>query len=460
MLTYEVEIWSIRSRKNRPKPFELRWRVGTRPHSKSYKTKAQADGRRSELLAALRDRQQFDEESGLPANELDALNSPTWYDHSVAYALMKWPQAAAKQRANIAESLATVTPVFVSTSRGAPAPAVLRMALHQWAYRAIRTPDGRLTPRAQGEAPPAEVEAALAWLAKNSLKLNAAAKPDQLRKALDALSLKLDGNTAAQTTIRRKRTVLNNALRFAVERGKLPANPLQRVDWAAPPNDDEVDFRFVPDARLARALLEAVRGQGDRGEHLAGFFGCVYYAGMRPSEVAALDEKACILPADGWGELVLADSRPEVGSGWTNDGKPYETRGLKRRARNTTRSIPIPPELVRALRQHLKQFGTAEDGRLFRASQGGRVRSTEYTAVWQRAREKALTPAELASPLAAVPYSLRHAIVSLWIKAGVDPVEVARRAGHSVAVLYRFYAKVLHGTQTRANALIEQELDG
>ncbi|MEU9483078.1 DUF6233 domain-containing protein [Streptomyces decoyicus] len=108
----------------------------------------------------------------------------------------------------------------------------------------------------------------------------------------------------------------------------------------------------------------------------------------------------------------------------------------------------------------LKQFGTAEDGRLFRASQGGRIRSTEYTAVWQRAREKALTPVELASPLAAVPYSLRHAIVSLWIKAGVDPVKIARRAGHSVAALYRSYAKVLHGTQTRANALIEQKLGG
>ncbi|MFC9235831.1 tyrosine-type recombinase/integrase [Streptomyces decoyicus] len=340
------------------------------------------------------------------------------------------------------------------------------MALHQWAYRALRASEGQLALRNQVETPPEEVQAALAWLAKNSLKLNEAAKPDQLRKALDALSLKLDGDTAAQTTIRRKRTVLNKALRFAVERGNLPANPLQRVDWSAPPNDDEVDFRFVPDARLARALLEAVRGQGDRGEHLYGFFGCMYYAGMRPSEVAALDENACTLPTDGWGELLLANSRPEVGSGWTNDGKSYEARGLKRRARNTTRSIPIPipipipPELVRTLRQHREQFGTAEDGRLFRASQGGRIRSTEYTAVWQRAREKALTPVELASPLAAVPYSLRHAIVSLWIKAGVDPVKVARRAGHSVAVLYRFYAKVLHGTQTRANALIEQELGG
>ncbi|MEU6851724.1 hypothetical protein ABZ901_17580 [Actinacidiphila alni] len=60
----------------------------------------------------------------------------------------------------------------------------------------------------------------------------------------------------------------------------------------------------------------------------------------------------------------------------------------------------------------------------------------------------------LETPLAEVPYCLRQAGISLWIKAGVDPVEAARRAGHSVAVLFRFYAKILRGVQDRANELI------
>lgn len=58
-------------------------------------------------------------------------------------------------------------------------------------------------------------------------------------------------------------------------------------------------------------------------------------------------------------------------------------------------------------------------------------------------------------PKADVPYSLRHACVSLWIKAGVDPVEVARRAGHSIAVLWRFCSKILRGQQHKANELID-----
>ncbi|GAA2582726.1 hypothetical protein Stube_31670 [Streptomyces tubercidicus] len=44
------------------------------------------------------------------------------------------------------------------------------------------------------------------------------------------------------------------------------------------------------------------------------------------------------------------------------------------------------------------------------------------------------------------------------IKAGVDPVEVARRAGHSIAVLWKFYAKILHGQEHRANQLIGDAL--
>ncbi len=57
-----------------------------------------------------------------------------------------------------------------------------------------------------------------------------------------------------------------------------------------------------------------------------------------------------------------------------------------------------------------------------------------------------------------MPYSLRHAGVSLCIKSGVDPTEVAASAGHSIAVLYRSYAKILKGGSEHANRLIEQGL--
>lgn len=460
MLTYDVDIWSIRQRKGRPKPFELRWRVGERAHSRSFKLKPQAEGRKSELLAALRNREQFDEDTGLPASELNELSTPTWYEHATAYVLMKWPKAAAKHRASIAETLATVTPALVSNSRDAPNRTILRKALYEWAFRAVPDEGGTLRLRHEVEEPPADVARALVWIAANTHKVTEVARSDRLRTALDAISKKLDGKPAADNTVNRKRMVLSNVLRYAVERGIFPVNPLHSVDWTAPERDDEVDFRYVPNPKQAAALIDAVRKISARGEHLAAFFGCLYYAAMRPSEIAALRVEDCTLPKEGWGELVLAGSRPEVGSGWTDDGKSYDQRGLKRRARTATRPVPIPPVLTTMLREHIGKYGVADDGRLFRAAGGGRVGSTEYCALWDAARLKALSAEEARTPLADVPYSLRHAGVSLWINSGVDPVEVARRAGHSLTVLFRFYAKILRGQQDRANALIEKGLTG
>jgi integrase len=46
-----------------------------------------------------------------------------------------------------------------------------------------------------------------------------------------------------------------------------------------------------------------------------------------------------------------------------DDGTARQERGLKHRADNETRTIPIPPELVRLLRAHIKKYGTTPDGR-------------------------------------------------------------------------------------------------
>ncbi|MFC5719850.1 tyrosine-type recombinase/integrase [Streptomyces gamaensis] len=427
----------------------------------------QADGRRAQLIAALQNGEQFDTEQGVPVSELRALNTVTWYQHALAYTVMKWPHIAAKHRASIADALSTASPALVRPgATGRPAPSALRTALYAWAFRLVLVTDKNgasvHVPRAEAEEPPTEIARALAWIAENSLPMTEAARPANIRRALDAISRRLDGNAAAENTTRRKRMILNNAFEYAIECEQLDVNPLKRVDWRPPDTDEEVDFRFVPGPKLAKALIQAVRDQGTRGEHLEAFFGCMYYAAMRPGEVAALKDTDLSLPdeehADEWGEVILAESRPEVASGWTDDGLPYERRGLKRRARKATRPVPIPPELVWMLREHIRRHGLASDGRLFRAVRGGRVRSTEYCELWQTARETVLSPEELATPLADVPYKARHAGISLWIQAGVEPPEVARRAGHSLAVLYRVYAKILNGRQGHANRLIAEAL--
>jgi integrase len=122
------------------------------------------------------------------------------------------------------------------------------------------------------------------------------------------------------------------------------------------------------------------------------------------------------------------------------------------------RSVPIPPDLVALLRTHIHRYGTGPDGRLFRTARDGAIQQSTYGAIWQAARTAAFTTAQHASPLARRPYDLRHAAVSLWLNAGVPATEVARRAGHSVAVLLKVYAHCIDGQADAANQRITDAL--
>ncbi|WP_329315655.1 tyrosine-type recombinase/integrase [Streptomyces sp. NBC_01262] len=446
MHSYDVRVWNIRRRASKSAPFQLRWTVGGKVHQAPFLTKTLADARRAQLVTAARSGEAFDTETGLPVSELRQLNRTSWYAHARDHAAMKWPTAAAKHRASIAESLTIATMALCPDGKGRPDGELLRRALYQWAFNAGR----------HKEDPPDAEAQALAWAEKHAPAVVDLDSAKKMRTVLDELARKKDGKAAAPNTIRRRRAVLSNCLRLAVEKELLPSNPLSRVHWEIPKAVEELDERSVATPAQASALLKAVRGQGRRGAHLSAFFGCMYYAAMRPEEVSVLSVEQCTLPETGWGRVDLSGARPQVGSGWTDDGKPYEERGLKHRARRTVRRVPIPPALVLLLREHIEQFGTGDDGRLFRAVRGGPVRSQEYGAVWKEARRTALTPAQVASPLAFIPYDLRHACVSFWLRSGVSLAETARRAGQSIAVLQRYYAKVLDGEEDRMNDLIDK----
>jgi integrase len=198
-------------------------------------------------------------------------------------------------------------------------------------------------------------------------------------------------------------------------------------------------------------------------------YACSYYSALRPEEAINLRAHNVVLPAlvwnrttqeweepeDAWGEFHLEKAAPHAGIRWTDNGNARDTRGLKHRARSATRTVPIPPELTRILRAHFAEFGTDSEGRLFRGAHGGDVPAGLYNRVWRKARAATFTPTVLALPLARVPYDLRHACVSTWLNAGVEPTRVAEWAGHSVDVLLRVYAHCLDGREEVARQRIE-----
>ncbi|TLP66068.1 MULTISPECIES: tyrosine-type recombinase/integrase [Actinomycetes] len=449
--SYDVKFFeTYRNKSSKTPSYVVRWQVAGKRSSKTYRTKALAESFLSDLRQAAKRGEPFDVESGLPASMIKAKSARTVFDFVRAYIDMKWPHAAAKTRDSISDALSTVLPALTKDRAGRPDAETLRTSLRKCA----------LIPADKRPEPSPEMARAVRWLESASLDLADLNETKIVRLALDALALRLDGQAASANTIRRKRAVLHAVLEYAVELEELPSNPLHKVKWKPPKTTETVDPRVVVNPRQAEELLTAVTyvGKRGRGRRLMALFACMYYAALRPGETVALRQQDCHLPATGWGRLLVDVSRPEVNTQWTDSGDAHEERGLKHRGRDDVRPVPIPPALVKILRQHIEEFGVGSDGRIFRSERGGVVASTAYTEVWQEARKLAFTPAQVASPLARRPYDLRHAAVSLWLNAGVSAPDVAERAGHSVDVLLRVYAKCLDGQQKIANQRINDAL--
>ena len=444
---FDVSVYAIRRRPGRRKPFEVRWRAAGRSRSKSFITRKLADSYRAELVRAARMGLDFDPLTGEPV----AWNLPepaivTWYQEATAYAVIKWPSLAAHSPASLAESLATVTPVLTRPdARDRPGPRELRTALYQHAFNPARPADPG--------SPAAQI---LDWAQQASLPVGCLSEPAVLRTALEALTFRLDGSRAAANTIIRKRVVLHGALGYAAEAGLLPDNPLDSIAWHVPQSSAALDPAVVASPDQVSALLDAV---ARTRPELAAFFGCLYYAALRPEEAVALRIADCHLPSSGWGMLRLASAAPRTAAAWTSDGTGYEQRGLKHRPDGAIRMVPAPPVLAAMLRTHFIAYGTAPDGRLFRGTCGGPLSESVYGRVWHVARTLALGPELAASALARRPYDLRHAALSLWLTAGGDPAQIAARAGNSVAVLLTVYSHCIHGRDDLLNQQIDYVLD-
>jgi integrase len=282
--------------------------------------------------------------------------------------------------------------------------------------------------------------------------------PSTLRQVLDSLTVKLDGTPAAPSVTNRRRKILHTALEYAVELALLDHNPIPALKWKPPKAPHEVDRRRVVNPIQARTLLRAV-GEQRGGDRLVGFFGCLYFAALRPEEAVSLTKQNLSLPAKGWGELHIERAEPYAGKGWTDSGRNRDQRQLKQRARGEVRIIPCPPELTALLHKHIAEFGVQADGRLFVGERNdGELPTMTIVRMWKRARLAAFTTEVAATPLAKTPYDLRHAAVSTWLNGGVPPTTVAEWAGHSVEVLLKIYAKCLDGGDAMIRRRVQEAL--
>jgi integrase len=449
--SYDVRFWKIDARPGKRRTsYRVRWTVAGQTFTETFATFELADAFRSRLKTQAKTGEPFDKETGLPRAVLRERLDVTFLVHAREYAAYAWKRASAKNRISIVETLARVVPVVTRDLPGAPPPDLLRGALRKHLNQGTHA--GVLDP---------DQARAIGWLQQASRPVSALNDDDLVCELLDTLAVNLDGAAAAPEYFSRRRRVLHAVLGYAVRRKRLEKNPVSKANlpegWTPPAAPElAIDPRCVGSPALVASMLAYCSYVGRRqGPRFTAFFACMYYAMMRPSEAAALTSAGCHLPQAGWGYLTFADSSPAAGRAYTDDGQVHEHRGLKGRNHGRpaslrarrARRVPIPPELVTILRDHLARYGTGPDGRLFCSENGSPLQPSTWWQVWQKVRSLSLAPGQLGTPLLRRPYDLRHSGVTWRLNSGVPPTEVAAWAGHSVDVLMRVYARCMTGLE-------------
>jgi integrase len=321
--------------------------------------------------------------------------------------------------------------------------------------------------------PHAEVLAAGEWLHAHSEFV-----PDLtvagVERVLDDFRVNLDGSSSAKNVRVRKRNAFHMLLEHTMKNELLPSNLMDKADTrdfragAVTP----IDRRIVMDPVQAAAFLrnigyDPVTGQVEGDDRYTAFVALMLFEGLRPSEASAVRADWLELPMRGWGLLVLENAIVQGSAEWSDDGEAYSENALKwtdHSSRNEkTRDVPLSPETVAILRRHLALYGTAADGRLTSAREGGPMNSNLLSRLMEKARNRTFadpnSPHHIPRanhPLRSMTgYHCRHTAGSTMLNAGVPATLVAERMGHDVQMLLSTYAKVIEADKDRANGRID-----
>ncbi len=224
----------------------------------------------------------------------------------------------------------------------------------------------------------------------------------------------IESNHAPQSGLRLWR-YLKACCAWAVERGKLPTNPLERLRFGhgrAKPK--EID----PFTAVERdQLLEIIRvGQHSAFYHR--FISFLFFTGCRPSEAAALE----------WGHL-SADGRSLTFCQSATRNEQGQIRIKQSLKSQRQRRIPI--------NERIREIIGVDEGEsvlVFPAPGGGIINAKNLAArIWYPALEVAGLPRRNL-------YQCRHTFATLAIQAGLSVVDVAKILGNSPQITLKHYA--------------------
>ena len=201
--------------------------------------------------------------------------------------------------------------------------------------------------------------------------------------------------------------ILGSVLQVAVDTDRLVANPARKVQNPLPKRKKAEVRPLTPnEIELLRSCL---------GRRDAAAVGVMAYAGLRPGEAWALT----------WDDI--KDRTVRVHSQKTQ----------------TSRSVPIRPEVQRTL-DEWRDIQGAAGGLVFPDLTGKQVTEEGHKSWGRHQFREGIKKAGLDSIEPNVtPYTLRHSCASLLLHEGRSVIEVARWMGHSPVMTLRVYGHVM-----------------
>ncbi len=221
------------------------------------------------------------------------------------------------------------------------------------------------------------------------------------------------GRGAGPVAVRHALDLLGVILQHAVMRGRIPKNPVRRVERKPLPLREEV-------RPLAPATIEKMRAAV--GQRDATLISVLAYGGLRPGEALGLR----------WGDVrdrtMLIERAVSLG----------EIADTKTRAHRTVRLLA---PLANDLREWRLASGRPGDREHVFPGRDGRPWTLAAYQSWRRrAFKRALTAAKVEH---ARPYDLRHSFASLLLHEGRREHYVARQLGHDPRLTISTYGHVI-----------------
>jgi integrase len=442
----------------RDKPWVVRYQVNGKRIERYFALREQAEYHKSGVVDAIRLGERFDAHSGEPVSW--AQSKETCAAWAARWFRLEYGSSPGGTQQSIVEALEHAVPRLISPRAPSPPRYPLTgdrkkdeptRCVREYIRNYLCNPDG-------GEPTDDLARHAQQWLTRWSLPLTDVDKVTAKRIHSELQLNLVDGKPSSAWVTKRRRFTIGALFASALELDLIPQSPwpsarVRKKQRASERVPEQLRPELIMTPEQFRDVLVHVPSHQPNSRRYMTFYAIMYLAGLRPHEVHPLNDQHLVLPEHGWGTILVRLGRRAASKRWQPDG-PIDVEQTK----TGNRDVPIPPQLVELLEDHIKEWGP---GPLFRSaarsgSQGGVLTQSNINRVWTRA--KTATFDEGDPLLKSRVYDLRHANASNLLAAGMPLAETARRLGHSIETLVRIYAKSFPADIAAADQRLEERL--